>query len=85
MVGTVVTAAAIAAIAIAAIVSAVSAMVVGAVVPQVMAHLMLALLVVGRIIAAAARLSDRRYRKGTGDDERCQGFRVARVHVGSFS
>src|SRR5947209_10325946 len=70
------------AIVIDAIVSVLAAIVVDAIVPPVVAHLVLALLMVGRIIAAAARLRNRRHRDGTSGGERSEGFRVAGMHVG---
>ena len=72
----------VAAIIVAAIMPTLGAIVIDTVVPYVIAHLMLALLMVGRIIAAAARLSDGRYRDGTGEGEHGQAFGVAGMHLG---
>jgi hypothetical protein len=55
-----------------------------AVVPLV-PHLVLALLVAGRIVATAACLSHRRYRDGTGEGENSQSLRGAQMHVGFLS
>jgi hypothetical protein len=84
VVGAVVAAAAVAAIVVPAIVPAV-ALTLKAVVPPVMSHLMLTLLVVGRIIAAAACLSNGRYRDGAGGGQHGQSLRVAGMHVGFLS
>lgn len=65
-----------------AVVPVLAAIVVDAVVPSVMAHLVLTLVMVRRIIAAAARLGDGRYREGTGDGKCSQTSRVTGVHVG---
>jgi hypothetical protein len=66
VVGPVVAAASVTTIVVEAIVP-VAAVVVDAVVPDVVAHLMLTLLVVGRIIAAAACLRDGGHRDGAGE------------------
>jgi uncharacterized membrane protein len=77
----VVAAARIPTIVIAAIVPAFAAIVGAAVVPGAVVHLVLALLMVGRIVAATVRLSDGWNRDGTGESERGQGFRETGVHV----
>jgi hypothetical protein len=83
VVGAVVGAPSVAPIVVGTIVPAVATIVVDAVVPDVVAHLMLALLVVGRIIAAAARLRDGRHRDRTGESECSKGFCVAGTHMDS--
>jgi hypothetical protein len=72
---------ALAAVVIKAIVPAFPAIVIKAIVPYAVAHLLLALLMVGRIIAAALCLGNGRYRDGSGDGERRQDFGVAGVHL----
>jgi hypothetical protein len=67
VVRTVVAAASVTTIVIDAIVVALADSIVDAVVPSVMMHLMLGLLMVGRIIAAAARLCDGGYRDRPGE------------------
>jgi hypothetical protein len=83
VVGTVVVTACVAVIVIAAIVPTDVSLVAESIVPPVMASLMLALLVVGRIIATAAGLSDRRDRDGAGQGERRQSLCASGIHVGS--
>ncbi len=82
MVGTVVAATSIAAIAIGAVMAALWAIIVDAVMPDVMAQLMLAVLMVHGIVAAASCLGDGGYREGAGDGERGQGLCVTGLHVG---
>ncbi|MFL5828951.1 MAG: hypothetical protein ACJ76X_03450 [Solirubrobacteraceae bacterium] len=81
MIRTVVAAAGVTAIVVGAIVPMVASMILDSVVPRVVAHLMLALLMVGRIIAAAARPGDGRHGECTGERECGHGFREAGVHV----